>query len=414
MDIFLGGSGFSFKLAMETADPSDSNHFFKVNSVVVDIKHMNIRLKKSKFKLMFSVVKPLLLKVMTPIITKVIEKVIKDKIHDADAFLYGIYQEAKRATKQAANSDDPQGAASSIFQSYWDAFKTKMDEKQRQAKEKSADKAVNVAVTKQDSMFKNINLPGGISTKATEYKELAQKGVKWESPIFSIGTARETTGLAAAQHIKRRQHETAPSEIRGPKNLGQGMDAYSKKDESDIYNQEDKYGGTGNYGGSTTNKYEQKGNYGGQQQSSQNYYDGQQDYQQQGYSTSQPQYSQQDTYAQDSNYPLTNGNSNSVYSQQYPAGYTPATTGYANTESYGTTTGGNYASPSEYNTQGTTGTSGYSTQDTTGSSGYGTQGATGATGYSTQGTTGSASGYSPTGASGTTLGMSNPVISGRF
>lgn len=37
-DIFLGGSGFSFKIKMSTADKTDKQNMFKVDSVNVDVK----------------------------------------------------------------------------------------------------------------------------------------------------------------------------------------------------------------------------------------------------------------------------------------------------------------------------------------------------------------------------------------
>jgi len=66
-----------------------------------------------------------------------------------------------------------------------------------------------LAVTQHDSIFKNIQLPGGISTKATEYKDLAAKGDKWESPIFSIGSAKETSSLPKVANVTRKPHGRA-------------------------------------------------------------------------------------------------------------------------------------------------------------------------------------------------------------
>jgi DNA ligase-4 len=69
---------------------------------------------------------------------------------------------------------------------------------------KVADKKTKVAITKEDSMFKNISLPGGISTKATEYKELARRGDRWESEVFSIGSANPTTDIPRPRQITRK------------------------------------------------------------------------------------------------------------------------------------------------------------------------------------------------------------------
>jgi hypothetical protein len=72
-----------------------------------------------------------------------------------------------------------------------------------------------VAVTKHDSIFKDISLPGGISTKATEFKELAAKGDKWESPVFSIGSAKESTDIPKLPPVTRKPHRTATGVVRG-------------------------------------------------------------------------------------------------------------------------------------------------------------------------------------------------------
>jgi Protein of unknown function (DUF4449) len=72
-----------------------------------------------------------------------------------------------------------------------------------------------VAVTKHDSVFKDISLPGGISTKVTEFKELAAKGDQWESPIFSIGSAKESTDIPKLPPVTRKPHRTATGVVRG-------------------------------------------------------------------------------------------------------------------------------------------------------------------------------------------------------
>ena len=70
-------------------------------------------------------------------------------------------------------------------------------------------------MTKQDSIFKNISLPGGISTKATEFKELAAKGDKWESPVFGIGSARESNDIPSLTPVSRKPHRTAQGTVSG-------------------------------------------------------------------------------------------------------------------------------------------------------------------------------------------------------
>jgi len=84
----------------------------------------------------------------------------------------------------------------------------------------AADKKVNMAVTKEDSIFPNIHLPGGISSKATEYKELARKGDKWESPVFKLGSSSPSTNIPSATEVTRKNHSVNKGGVRGPQNVG--------------------------------------------------------------------------------------------------------------------------------------------------------------------------------------------------
>ncbi|RMX71077.1 hypothetical protein D0869_16002 [Hortaea werneckii] len=222
MDVFLGGTGLSFKVAMETADKSDKEHFFKINNVTVDIQHMSLKLKQSNHKLLFALFKPMLMKVMRPVIQKVAEKQIRENVQKLDAFCYRINREAERAKEEAKNNPDPEHVQN-MYQRYFNAFQREMQkgkEKKEQAKEKVADKQVNMAVTQHDSIFKNISLPGGISSKATEYRELAQKGEKWESPVFSLGSAGETNNLPPVSDPKRKPHNATPMQLRDASSAG--------------------------------------------------------------------------------------------------------------------------------------------------------------------------------------------------
>ena len=76
-----------------------------------------------------------------------------------------------------------------------------------------------MAVTQHDSIFKNIKLPGGISSKATEFKELAAKGDKWESPVFGIGNASESSDIPKLTPVSRKPHNAASGGVRGGSNL---------------------------------------------------------------------------------------------------------------------------------------------------------------------------------------------------
>ena len=90
----------------------------------------------------------------------------------------------------------------------------------QKAQEVVADKKVNMAVTKQESIFPNIHLPGGISSKATEYKELAKKGEKWESPVFKLGSASKSSDIPSATEVIRKEHSVNQGGVRGAQNIG--------------------------------------------------------------------------------------------------------------------------------------------------------------------------------------------------
>jgi hypothetical protein len=209
MDVFMGGNGFSFKVEMENAERSKDNvHYFKINKVTTDIENLQIKLKKSNHKLLFNLFKPLLLKVMRPVIQRVLEKQIKDNVNQLDALIYDIKKEADKAVEDAKRNPDPENIQN-IYQRYASAANQRImqgKQKKEQLEQRAKDTHVNVAVTQHDSMFQNISLPGGISTKATEYKDLAAKGEKWESPVFSIGAAKETSALPKIPSVQRKPH----------------------------------------------------------------------------------------------------------------------------------------------------------------------------------------------------------------
>ncbi|EON69723.1 hypothetical protein W97_08984 [Coniosporium apollinis CBS 100218] len=213
-DIFMGGQGFSFKVEMENADATDRTHFFKVNRVAVDVKNLNVKMKQSNHKLLFNIFKPLLFKVVRPAIQKVLEKQIKDNINQLDGIMYKVHSEAKRAEAEAKRNPDPQNIQN-IYQRYLTAAQKEFMKGKQKKDEVAADKKVNMAVTQHDSIFKDIQLPGGISTKATEYKDLARKGDRWESPVFSIGSAGPTSNLPKVSQVQRKPHNVTEGGVRG-------------------------------------------------------------------------------------------------------------------------------------------------------------------------------------------------------
>ncbi|KAI6708492.1 hypothetical protein PZA11_003112 [Diplocarpon coronariae] len=216
-DVFLGGTGLSFKVKLSTAEKEDRQNFFKVNEVAVDVKNFNIKLKQSKHKILFAIGKPVMLKVMRPALQKALEKVIKDKINELDALAYKVKLEADRAIHEA--KEDPENAPN-IYQRYVNAVQKQLLQGKQKADAVASQTKVNVAMTQHDSIFPNIKLPGGISSKATEYKELGQKGDTWHSPIFKLGSAAASTNIPSAPAIQRKDHSVTSGGIRGSQNIG--------------------------------------------------------------------------------------------------------------------------------------------------------------------------------------------------
>ncbi|KAK4152081.1 hypothetical protein C8A00DRAFT_35257 [Chaetomidium leptoderma] len=205
-NFLLAGDGFTFRMKLSSPDKKDKQSFFKVDKVDVAVNNLNIKLVKSSHKLLFGLFKPLMLKVLRPGVQKALEKAIKDQAMQLDAILYQVKQEADRALEQAR--EDPEHMPN-IYNRYMTAAQKKVLQGKKKAEATVADKKVNYAITKEDSIFPSIHLPGGISSKATEYKELSRKGDKWESPVFSIGSAAKSNDIPAAPEVARKPHQTA-------------------------------------------------------------------------------------------------------------------------------------------------------------------------------------------------------------
>ncbi|TFA99389.1 hypothetical protein CCMA1212_008698 [Trichoderma ghanense] len=212
LDLLLPGDGFSFRLKVSTPDKKDAQHVFKVEKVDVDVKGLKFKIKKSQHKLLFMLFKPIALKAIRPALQKAIEKSIKDQCNKADEFLFQVKQEADRALEEAKR--DPENAPN-LYNRYYQAAQKRFLQGKEKAKAIAQDKKVNVAVTKQDSIFPDIHLPGGISSKATEYKELAAKGDRWESPVFSIGSAKRSTDIPPVPRIERKAHAVSGGRANG-------------------------------------------------------------------------------------------------------------------------------------------------------------------------------------------------------
>jgi hypothetical protein len=214
MDIFLGGEGFSFKIAASTPQSSkDRVRFFKADRVTVTIKNLDIKLKKSQHKILFNIFKPMLFNIVRPALQKLLEKQIQDSFAKADAFAYKVHTKAQEALESV--KADPRNAPK-VYSAYSNAIRQTVMEKKQQAESVAQERQtkVQVATTHHDAMFKDIKLPGFVTHKATEFKELAEQGERWHSPIFDIGDASPSKDLPKVAPVTRKPHDTANGTLR--------------------------------------------------------------------------------------------------------------------------------------------------------------------------------------------------------
>lgn len=209
VNILLAGDGLSFQMGVATAEKTDKEHLFKVGKVDVDIKHLKIKLEKSKFKMPWNLVAPILTKVLNPAITKVVEKVLKQQFGQWDQAAWEIKQDANKTLEESRRSTD--GKKPNMYSRYAssakDYFNKQKEEQKKKAANKTADKKVNIAYTMHDSIFPDIKLPGATSEKATKYKDLADQGDKWQSPVFSLGKASKSNDIPRAPKIHEKVDE---------------------------------------------------------------------------------------------------------------------------------------------------------------------------------------------------------------
>lgn len=212
-DFLLGGNGLGLKLHLTAAHKHDRAHFFQCEKVDVTISNLSVKLKQSKHKLLFTILKPLLLTVMRPVIQKVVAKQIQDYFVRMDAFAWCVHQEQEKAKREAAS--DPENA-SNVCWRYVEAIRSEILRKKGQVKQVVEGKEMKLVMIKENSLerFKNIVLAGGISTKASEFKEMGRKGDKWYSDVFSIGSAPETPNIPVPKPITHKSPHAQQANVR--------------------------------------------------------------------------------------------------------------------------------------------------------------------------------------------------------
>lgn len=220
VDIFLGGTGLSFKMKLSTAEKKDRQNLFKVDKVEVDIKNFKLKIKKSTHKILLTLAKSVIIKGLRPALQKAVEQSIKQKFEEADRFAYKIQTEAERAKQEALKNPEN---APNLYRNYVNAVRNELmrgQQKVQQAQQSMQQKEFKMAVTKDDSIFPDVSLPGGISSKATEYRQSALSGEDWHSPVFGFGSASRSTDIPAAGKVTKKPHSVTQGGVRGPQNVG--------------------------------------------------------------------------------------------------------------------------------------------------------------------------------------------------
>lgn len=120
---------------------------------------------------------------------------------------------------------DP-GNAPNIYNRYFTAFQKKLTEGKQKTAEVQAraeQTRVNIAWTLEDSIFPDIILQNGISTKATKYLNFAKQGERWESPVFTFPNVAKSKGIPPAEPITRKSHGANNTSVRFDQNPVQQM-----------------------------------------------------------------------------------------------------------------------------------------------------------------------------------------------
>ncbi|BDD58509.1 hypothetical protein MPDQ_002562 [Monascus purpureus] len=209
LDILLGGEGFSFKIMASNAKEDNQGHFFTVDDVSVKIRDLRIKVRKSRHKVLFAVFKSILHKAMRPALEKVLENRIRELFNRADAFVYQVNSDLKKQTREETA---PSGNA---FSRYISVVRYRLAEraKQEEGKSQAPEREVNVTATDEHLIFPDIKLPHSLAEPATHYRELATQGERWESPIFDISQAPQSTDIPRASSVTRKSHETAEGKL---------------------------------------------------------------------------------------------------------------------------------------------------------------------------------------------------------
>jgi len=207
LDIFLDRNGLSFLIELETADRfsrglggvgelGEGAHYFKATNVKVNLSSLKIRVRKSTHKVLIAIMKPVLLRLLKPVIGIVAASQVKKAVAELDEVAYQIRSEFKRAVQADKSLSPDERVQQATYSRYMDLIKnryrTSKEAKAKAKEQNPSESKFQFVMTVDQTMFPNVHLPPGVTTKATEFRNMAGEGADWRSPVFNLGSASPT------------------------------------------------------------------------------------------------------------------------------------------------------------------------------------------------------------------------------
>ncbi|KKF94975.1 putative protein C32A11.02c [Ceratocystis platani] len=256
-DLLLPGEGLAVKitLAMASTSPekghaikaSNSEYkWFQLQTVSVDVSRLEVNIVESTHKVLHHIFRPLVIRELRNVLKETAERLIREKSSQLDALLWKIHQNAVAYTTRARELNrHPPGKLRRYAKATRYVFRMYRAHRRREHGRESenysladsttgrrslnrallspaiphiesakyrvpeGEKRTRVSWTvMENSLFPDIKLPDAkgtsVSSKAAEYKELAHKGERWTSPVFSIGSASRSAQLPAPTRVMRK------------------------------------------------------------------------------------------------------------------------------------------------------------------------------------------------------------------
>ncbi|KAL1897255.1 hypothetical protein Cpir12675_002438 [Ceratocystis pirilliformis] len=256
-DLLLPGEGLAVKITLAMASASEEKghaitasnseyKWFQLQTVSVDMSRLEVNIVESTHKVLHHIFRPLVIRELRNVLKETAERLIREKSSQLDALLWKIHQNAVAYTTRARELNrHPPGKLRRYAKATRYVFRMYRAHRRREHGRESENysladsttgrRSLNMALLSpaiphiepakygvpagerrtriswtvmENSLFPDIKLPDAkgtsVSFKAAEYKELAHKGERWTSPVFSIGSASRSVQLPAPTRVMRK------------------------------------------------------------------------------------------------------------------------------------------------------------------------------------------------------------------